>query len=67
MIFGLIKNAFIAILSFSGSIANILNVSEHKNVYISLSSHPCITQPTLTDLNSHEYNQGCHYYPCMVN
>ena len=34
---------------------------------MSLNNQPCIARPTLTDLNSDEYNQVLSYYPFMVN
>ena len=42
------------------------NVSDHAKC-ISLSNQPCMTRPTLIDLNLDEYDQRLHYYPFMFN
>ena len=34
---------------------------------VPLKYHPCLTRPTLTDLNPDDYNKGLRYYPLMVN
>ena len=39
---------FIELLSFSGSLSDIVNVSDHTKC-ISLINQPCITRPTLID------------------
>ena len=49
--FGFIKKMFIRLLSFSGSLASMANVSSFTT-YISLNSQPCMTRPTLFDLNT---------------
>ena len=64
--FRLIEKVFIVSLSFSRSLASIVNVSDHTKC-ISLNNQPCMTQSTLTDLNPDEYNQELRYYPLMVN
>ena len=51
---GLIKQVFIALLSFSWSLAT---------KCVSLSNEPCMIRTTLIDLNPVEFN----YYPFMVN
>ena len=49
----LIKQVFIALLSFSGSLAT---------RYLSLNNEPIMTRPTLLDINSIELK----YYPFMI-
>ena len=49
---------FIGVLSFSGSLVTMANVS---NFTI------CMPRPTLKDLNPYEYNQILCCYPFMVN
>ena len=56
------KKAFIAVLSFSGSLARVTKVSNHKK-RISVNNELCLTRPTLFDLNSVEL----HYCPYMVS
>ena len=34
---------------------------------ITLNNQPCMTRPTLIDLNPNKYNQGLCCYPFMVN
>ena len=34
---------------------------------ISLDNQPCMTRPTLINLNPDKHNQGLRYYPFMVN
>ena len=51
--FWLIKQVFIALLSFSRSLAT---------KCVSLNDEPCMTRPILIDLNPIELN----YYPCMI-
>ena len=50
-IFRLIKQEFIALLSFSGSLASIASVSNFKTC-ISLNIQPWVTGPTLIELNT---------------
>ena len=52
--FWLIKQVFIALLNFSGSLAT---------EYVSLNNKPCMTRPTVINLNPVELN----YYPFMIN
>ena len=54
IIFGLVKKVFISLLSFSGSF-------ETKR--LSLNNEPCMTRPTLIDLNPLELN----YHLLMVS
>ena len=63
--FRLIKQEFIALLSFSGSLTTIANISNFKTC-ISLNNQPLMTRLTLIDLNSDEYNQGLCYYQFAV-
>ena len=67
--FTLIKQVFIALLSSSGSLTSMANVSNFRTC-MSLNNQSCMTAPcvtTLIDLNHEEYNQGLRYYPFMVN
>ena len=50
--FGLIKQAFIALLRFSGSSASILNAFNFTTC-TSLNDHPVMTRPTRIDLYIH--------------
>ena len=52
-----IKQAFIALLSFSGLLAT---------KCISLNNKPSLIRPTLIDLNSDEHNQGLPYFPFIM-
>ena len=54
MMFGLIKQVFIAVLNFSGPLAT---------KYVSLNKEPCMIRPTLIDLNPPELK----YYQLMVS
>ena len=54
MMFGLIKQVFIAVLNFSGPLAT---------KYVSLNKEPCMIRPTLIDLNPSELK----YYQLMVS
>ena len=62
----LIKKVFTALLSFIGSLAGIVNVSNHTKG-ISLNNQLCMTLPVLTDLNPDEHNQELCCYPFNVN
>ena len=67
--FTLIKQVFIALLSSSGSLTSMANVSNFRTS-MSLNNQSCMTAPcmtTLIDLNPEEYNLGLRYYPFMVN
>ena len=64
--FRVIKQVFIALLGFSGSLASIANVSNFTRC-MSLNNQPCMTRPTLIDLNPDECIQELRYYPFMVN
>ena len=59
--FRVIKQVFTALLSFSRSLANIVNASDNRKC-IYLNNQQCITQPTLNNLLLNEYNQRLHYY-----
>ena len=48
---------FIWLLSFSGSLTSMANVSS-PTTCISLNNQPCVARSTLIDLNPDEYNQG---------
>ena len=56
---------FITFLSFSRSLASMFNVSDYAK-YISLNNQPCMTRPTLTDVNPDECNQGVSCHPSTV-
>ena len=64
--FPLIKEDFFAILSFSESLANIVNTLGHEK-FISLNNQECIAKPTLINLRPIEYIEGLHYYVFAVN
>ena len=64
--FRLIKEAFMALLSFSGSLASMVHVSNFTTC-LSLSDQQCMTRPTLIDLNADKHNQGLHYYRFIVH
>ena len=53
-----IKQVFIALLSFSGSLAI---------KCISLIKEPCLARPNLIDLNPDEISQGLCHYPFMIS
>ena len=55
--FRLIKQVFMALLSFSGSLACMANVPNFTT-FTSLNNQPCKTRPTLIDLNLDEF-KGC--------
>ena len=42
-----------------------VNISDRTKC-ISLSNQPCMTRPTLIDLNPDECNQGFRYYQFMI-
>ena len=64
--FEFIKQVFIILLSFSGSLASMASIFNFETC-ISLNNQPCMTRPTLIDLNSHEDNHVLCDYPFMVN
>ena len=64
--FGFIEKISVGSLSFSGSLARIVNASNHTKCIV-LNNQPCKARPTLIKLNPDEYNQGLHYYSFMVN
>ena len=51
--FKFIKQAFIPLLSFSGSSTSIVNVSDRTKC-IFLNNEPCFPRPIFIDLNSNE-------------
>ena len=55
--FSLVKQVFIVLLSFSSSLARV------RIKFLSLNDEPCMTRPTLIDLNP----AGLKYYPFMRN
>ena len=66
MMFGLIKEVFIGLLSFSRSLARIVNAPYHIKC-VSLNSQQCMNQPTLINLHPNEYIEGLRYYPFSFN
>ena len=61
IMFKVIKQALIALLSFSGSLAHQAKVSEGTEC-VSLNNESCIARPKLNELNQEEL----FYYPHMV-
>ena len=57
MMFGLIKQVFLVLLRFSGSLASIVNTSNHIKC-ISLNNQQCMAQLTLANLHPIEYTEG---------
>ena len=51
--------------SFSRSLASVANVSNFTTC-VSLNQQPCITRPTIINLNPDEHNQGFCYYTFMI-
>ena len=66
--FGLIKQAFISLLSFSGSsLASTVNAPNNTKC-ISLNNQQCMTQPSLVNLQPNdEYIEGLCYHLFAVN
>ena len=64
--FGWIRKVLTPLLRFSRSLASMAHVS-NSITCISLNNLPYMTRPTLTNLNTDEYNQGLRYHPFMVN
>ena len=58
--YGIIKQVFITLLSFSGSLASIANVF-NLTTCIPLINQPCMIRPILVDLNPDEYSKGLYY------
>ena len=58
--FSLMKQVFIALLSFSSPLAR---VPKARAKYLSLNDEPCMVRPTLIDLNPVELK----YYPFMIS
>ena len=57
---------FIALLSFSGSLASIVNTPDHIKC-VSWNNQQCMTQPTLINLHPNEYIKGLCYYSFAVS
>ena len=64
--FKLTKQVLIALLSFSGLLASIVNTPEHTKC-LSLKNQQCMTQRTLVNLHPNEYVEWLRYYPLAVN
>ena len=64
--FRLIKQVFTVLLSFSGSLATMVNLSYHTK-WISVSNQPCLASRSFIDLNPDEWNQEMCYHPFIVN
>ena len=58
--FNLMKQIFIALLSYSSSLARVAKV---RTKYLSLNDEPCMVRPTLIDLNLVELK----YYLFMIS
>ena len=56
---------FIAFLSFSGSLASMVNASNFATC-ISYNIQLCMTRPIFIDLNLDEYNEGLRYYTIYI-
>ena len=61
---GVVEKMLIGLLSFSESLASMANASNFTR-WISLNDQPCMTRPTLIDLNPKEYSQGLRYFQSM--
>ena len=66
ILIGFIKQISIALLNFSGSLASMTNASNFTT-YISSNNQPCMTRPTLINLNLNEFDQGLRCHTVMVN
>ena len=55
-----------AVLSFSGSLAGIVNTSDHVK-RISLNNQQCMAQPTVINSHHNEYIEGLPCHPFAVN
>ena len=64
--FRFLKQVFVALLGFSGSLTNIFNTPDLTKC-ISLDNQQCMTQPTFTNLYPNEYIEGLCYYPFSVH
>ena len=62
--FRLIKQVFLTLLSFSGSLASVPKISDRIKC-TSFNNQPSKT--TVVNLNTGEYNQELCYYPFMIN
>ena len=63
--FGIIKKAFIVLLTSLINTSTIVNAFNHTKC-VSLSSQKCNIQPALINLRTNEYSQVLHYYPFAV-
>ena len=59
-----VKQVFLVLLSFSGSLANKVNTPNHIK-FIFLNNQQCMIQPI--DLHPNEYSSGLRYYPLAVD
>ena len=57
---------FVALSSFSGSLAGIVNAPDHIKC-ISLNNQQCMTPPNPINLHPNEYIEGLFYHPFAVN
>ena len=57
---------FIGLLSFSRSLASIVNAPDQTKC-TSLNNYQYMAQPTLINLHLNEYTQRLSYYPFAVN
>ena len=64
--FRLIKQVFIALLSFSGFLASIVNNPGHTK-FLSWNNQQCMIQLTLINLHPNEYSEWLCYYTFAVN
>ena len=59
-----VKQVFLVLLSFSGSLANKVN-TPNQIKFIFLNNQQCMIQPI--DLHPNEYSAGLRYYPLPVD
>ena len=58
--YGFTISRFIELFSFSRLLAYMINFST-LTTCVSLNNQPCMTRPTLIDLNPNKYNQQLHF------
>ena len=63
--FGIIKEFFITLLSFSGPLTDVVKIPDHTKC-ISLNNQPCLPWSTIFDSNPNETFQGLRQNPFMV-
>ena len=56
------KQDFIALLSFSGSLARVAKIS-NRTKYISLNNEPCLARTTVIEINPNKL----HHFPFMFS